>query len=99
MSRISLTFEERQLQARAAAHTRAALYDPVEVTQGMRDAFVRKLRDQVVAHAAEKGETLSEKEVDRRTESLRKAHLSRAAYASVRARRLKKEAKAKAGSE
>ena len=98
MSRITVTVEERQLQARAAAHTRAALYDPVEVTQGMRDAFIRKLRDQVLARAADKGETLSENEVERRTESLRKAHLSRAAYASVRARRLKKEAKAKAGS-
>jgi hypothetical protein len=63
----------------------------------MRDAFIRKLRAQVLGRAAEKGETLSEKEVDRRAEALRKAHLSRAAYASVRARRLKKEAAAKAG--
>ena len=81
-----LTPEERSLLARAAVHTSwANTADPSARTKPARDAFLAKFEDQV-----DPEHKLPETERARRALAARKAHFSRLAYLSARARRLAK---------
>lgn len=76
---MGLTPTERHLRARLAALTLHATHDSRELTAPARRAFDQKFLDQVPAD-------LPEDERRRRADHLRKAHFTRLAYLSARAR-------------
>jgi len=79
---LSLSPETRSMRARLAAHAMHAKHDSKRVSQPARDARWQKYIDQV--RTATPG--LSDEEVLRRAEHLRKAEMCRLALASSRAR-------------
>ena len=81
-----LSAAERRLRASIAAHTKHGLYDPVESTQPARAAWNETFVLQAFEAAQAAGEELSEAELSRRAESLRRAHMKRLAVRSARAR-------------
>lgn len=86
MSREPLTPEQRTLRARLAAHESwAATPDRSARTRAARDAFIAKFEDQV-----DPDRTLPPAERRRRAESARKAHYTRLAFKSARARARRK---------
>lgn len=79
----SLTPSERSLRARIAAHESwAKTLDPASRTAPGRNAFLKQFEVQVDPHGQ-----LPELERLRRAEHARKAHFSRLAFASAKARR------------
>jgi hypothetical protein len=82
-----LTAEQRRLRASLAAHARWSREDPAANAArgqaGLLARFDREVRD------AEPG--LSEAEYARRAESARRAHMSRLALASSKARRVRSQ--------
>jgi hypothetical protein len=80
-------------RARLAAVVLHAPHDPRETSRAGREAFLASFRRQVLEAAEAKGERLSEDEVDRRAEYLKKAHFLRMAMASAKARRARKAGK------
>jgi hypothetical protein len=85
----SLTPAERSMRARVAAHCKHALHNPVAGTEPARKVFQDSFRLRVI-EAMTTGEELSEAEVDRRAEQLKKAHYARLALKSAQARRRRK---------
>ncbi len=83
---MSLTPAERSLRARIAAQHRWSRENPVAGTAAARAAFNQRFVDEV-----DPERQLSEDERVRRAESARKAHFSRLALASARARRARKQ--------
>jgi hypothetical protein len=79
---LSLSPEQRSMRARLAAHAMHAKHDSKQVSQPARDARWEKYRDQVKATTP----GLSDEEITRRAEHLRKAEMYRLALASSRAR-------------
>ena len=73
---------EASLRARVGAHTLHSRYDSRELTAPARAAFLAGFEQQVDPEG-----TLPEAERQRRAEHARKAHFTRMALASARARR------------
>lgn len=92
---MSLTGSERQARARIGGYARAARYDGSSVVASARAAFDQRFVDEVLQRAAECGEELSEKEVERRAQLALKAHMSRLAYRSIKARARRRRAEAR----
>lgn len=78
---------QRTLAARAAALTRWAQQDPKVGTEAARARFRESFREQVLATAAERGESLTDAEATRRGEALRRAWYTRLAAKSAAARK------------
>lgn len=81
------------LAGRVGGHARAAMYNGIEVTQRARDAFAASFHEGHACRVCPRVELpadLLPGERGRRAESLRRAHFSRVALASVRARADKK---------
>lgn len=72
----------RSMVATIGAHAMHAKHDPVATTAAARQAF----RDQFLEQAREQFGDLPEPELARRAEHLRKAHYTRLALASAKAR-------------
>jgi hypothetical protein len=85
LSRQPLTPEQRSLRARIAAHTKHSLYDPVESTSKARSASPGS--DAYWERQVDPDGVLPELERKRRGTSAKKAHFSRLAMASAKARR------------
>lgn len=77
-----LNASERSLRARMAAYALYARRDGRDVTAPARAAFLRRFEDEV-----DPERVLPEAERARRAEHARKAHMTRLALASARARR------------
>ncbi len=77
-----MTPEQRVLRAKIAAHVRWSRQDPVEGTSSARAAFLERFEREV-----DPDQVLPPDERARRAEHARKAHFSRLAMASARARR------------
>lgn len=77
----TLTPEQRSLRSRLAGLKTAATHDTKALTAPARAAFDRRFEDIV-----DPKRELSEKERARRVEAARKAHFTKLAYASSRAR-------------
>jgi hypothetical protein len=77
-----LTPEQRALRAHIAAYSLHAQHDPKETTKAGRAAFLRRFEVQV-----DPDETLKPDERQRRAQAALRAHMSRLALASSRARR------------
>jgi hypothetical protein len=84
---IVLSPEERSLRARIGAHALHSTHDPTDITANARAAFLARFE-----HEVDPERLLPEAERLRRAEHARKAHFTRLALASVRARREKREA-------
>lgn len=80
------TPQERSAAARIGALSLHAQVDSAEHVRPAREAFDARFTRQVVATAAERGETLAEEEVQRRARLLLRAHMLRLARASARSR-------------
>ena len=78
----SLTPAERSLRARLAAHTLHSKVDSTEHTRKARDAFLARFE----AEVDPEGE-LAPEERRRRAEQAKRAHMTRLAMASAKARR------------
>ena len=78
----SLTPEERSTRARIGAHALHAKHDPKITTAPGRATFLAKFEDEV-----DPDRVLPLEERSRRAEHARKAHFTRMALASARARR------------
>jgi hypothetical protein len=85
----NLTAAQRSQRARIAALARSAAYDGREVTAAATAASQRRFYNQAVREAEERGEQLSEKELERRARALRRLYFTRMAYASLKARQKK----------
>jgi hypothetical protein len=72
-----------------AAHEKWSRHDPKEGTSAARAAWRGRFERQVRDEATARGEELTEQEVARRAESALKAHMTRLAYRSAKARRIK----------
>ena len=79
-----LTPTERTLRARLAAHALHAQHDSRELTAPARAKFLEGFEDEVDADRV-----LPEKERQRRAKHARKAHFTRLAFQSARARKPK----------
>jgi hypothetical protein len=79
---VSLSPAERSLHARLAAHTKWARYDPKEGTAAARDAFLERFEREV-----DPDRLLTPEERRRRAEHAKKAHFTRLALLSAKARR------------
>lgn len=79
-----LTPQQRSLRARLAAHAMHAKNDPRVTTANGRAAFLDKFLDEV-----DPDRTLPEAERNRRAEHARKAHFTRLALLSAKARAAK----------
>ena len=77
-----LTPTERSLRGRLAAFTMHSRHDPRETTKPARDKFFERFIDEV-----DPDRTLPVDERLRRANSARRAHMTRLALASARARR------------
>lgn len=78
----ALTPAQRSLRARLAAHTLHSTRDPLEHTAPARKAFLDRFLEQVDPEGL-----LAPEERRRRAQSALKAHMTRLALASSRARR------------
>jgi len=78
---VPLTPAQRQQRARLAALSRWAKEDPTPTVQNATAAFLATFIDQVDPHR-----TLSESERLRRAEAARRAHMTRLAFLSSKAR-------------
>lgn len=74
--------ETRRLASRLGAHTLHAKYDSKEITAPARRAFIARFEDEV-----DPDRMLPEAERQRRAEHALKAHMTRLALASAKARR------------
>ncbi len=83
-----LNQDERTLRARVAAHTLHATHDPHETTAAARAAFLARFEDQV-----DPERVLPAGERQRRARHALKAHMSRLALASAKARRQERTAR------
>lgn len=83
---MALTAEQRQLRARLGGLARAAKYDSVEVTRAAHEANARKWLDQV-----DPDRSLPAAERDRRATAAKRAHFTRLALMSSRARSVARE--------
>jgi hypothetical protein len=83
---------ERQLRGRVAAHTLHSLYDSRELTAPARRAFLEKFENEVDPDG-----TLPPEERSRRAAHLRKAHFTKLAYLSAKARRERAERRRNGG--
>lgn len=90
---MSLSPTERQARARMGGYARAAKYDSQAVTQPAREALRARWTREVLEAAESHGETLSQQELAKRVEHMRKAHMIRMALSSARNRRLRAAAK------
>jgi len=63
------------------------LYDSRDLTRNARSSFLLRFRNQAVAVAEERGETVSNDELDRRALYLRRSHMAAMAYERERDRR------------
>ncbi len=88
----ALTPRERSLRARIGAHALHSTHDPTETTANARAAFLARFEEEV-----DPEHVLPEAERRGRAEHARKAHFTRLALASVRARREKRETGAEGG--
>lgn len=88
----ALTPRERSLRARIGAHALHSTHDPTETTAKARAAFLARFEDEV-----DPERLLPQVERKRRAEHARKAHMTRLALASVRARRARQEGARDAG--
>ncbi len=79
-----LTPEQRSLRARIAAYSLHAQRDPRQTTEAARKAFHARFENEVDPDGV-----LSHAERQRRAESARKAHFTRLALASSKARQRK----------
>jgi hypothetical protein len=84
-----LTAAERRLRASIAAHTKHGLHDPRQSTEPARAAWNQSFVAKALEGAARSGEVLTDQELARRAESLRRAHMKRLALLSARSRRRK----------
>jgi hypothetical protein len=82
---LALSANERQLRARIGAYAQHASNDVRETTAAARDGFLRRFEDEV-----DPERKLPESERRRRAEAARRAHMSKLALASARARRKRK---------
>ena len=87
MSRPNLSAEQRALRARIAALTRAALYDGTAVTAKARSTFLESFE-----HAVDPSGALAPEERIRRANAALRAHMTRLALASSKARAAKRRA-------
>ncbi len=78
----TLTSAQRSLRARIGAHSLHASHDPQKITAPARAAFLARFEEQV-----DPEHLLPEGERKRRAEHARKAHFTRLALASSKARR------------
>jgi hypothetical protein len=74
-------------------YARAAKYNSKTVTEPAREALRARWTREVLVAAESHGETLSEQEVAKRVEHLRKAHMIRMALTSAKNRRQQAEAR------
>lgn len=82
-----LSAEQRSLRAKLAAHAMHAQHDSQGVTTNARATFMGSFERTVIEQAEANGEQLTDAEVAKRAEHLRKAHMYRLALASAKARR------------
>lgn len=80
----------RVLRARVGGLTRATRYDGVEVTAAARQAADQRFRDQAAREAVERGDQLTEAQLERRASALRRLHYARMAFESAKVRASKK---------
>jgi hypothetical protein len=85
-----LSATQRKQRATIAAYARAARYDGPSVTKAARAAGDQRFITQAAAEAAERGERISEQELQRRALALRKLFYARMAFRSAKARAKKK---------
>lgn len=78
----SLTPEQRSMRARLAALTRWSREDPQPAARRGQDGLLNKFRREVAAECPGLGEA----ELTRRAEARRRAHMTRLAFRSARAR-------------
>jgi hypothetical protein len=84
--------ENRRLISRLGGLARASAYDGLTVTETARRVFRDSFTDKARAAALAAGLSLSEAEILRRGEALRKLHYTRLALRSVQARKRKEPA-------
>jgi hypothetical protein len=84
---------EREAVARMGGHARAAKYNSKTVTEPAREALRARWTREVLEAAEAHGETLSEQDLAKRVESMRKAHMTRMALRSAINRRQAAEAR------
>jgi hypothetical protein len=82
---LSLSPSERRLRASIAAHTMHALNGP-EVSAPGRKAFLSRFERQIREGAERRGEQLSDAEIARRAEHLKRAYFKGLAFRSAKAR-------------
>lgn len=87
-----LSEEQRSLRAKLAAHAMHGQHDSRKVTANARAKASERFERTVIEQAEANGEQLTQAEVARRAEHLRKAHMYRLALASAKARRTRKAA-------
>ncbi len=81
-----LSPEERAMRGRIGAYVTHSRHDPKETTAKARETFLSQFEHQVDPEGV-----LPEAERIRRAEAARKAHMTRLAYLSAKARKLKKQ--------
>jgi hypothetical protein len=84
-----VTPEQRTQRARLAAHVLHSRYDSKQLTAPARKSFEERFVRQVIAEAKERGESLTEAEIERRAGHLKKAYFVRLGMASGKARKRK----------
>jgi hypothetical protein len=93
---LQLSASERTLRARIAGYQRAALYDGREVTAKARERFHNGFVEKARLAAQAAGQKITEQEIERRGEALRRAHFAKLAFLAVKARsRTKKTTEAR----
>jgi len=84
---MSLSPTERQARARMGGYARAAKYDSKTVTEPAREALRARWTREVLDAATSHGETLTEEELAKRVDYMRRAHMVGMGLSSARKRR------------
>ena len=90
---MSLSPTQRQARSRMGGYARAAKYDSRAVTEPAREALRARWTREVLEAAEAHGETLSEQELARRVDYMRKAHMVGMGLSSAKKRRERAAAK------
>jgi hypothetical protein len=78
---------ERTLRARAAAHRMHGTNDSRRTSKPGRDAFLARFERLAREEAEGRGEKVSDAEILRRADQLKRSHMAALAFASAKARR------------
>lgn len=87
--------EVRRLRAKIGGYALAASADPMEYTAAARQRFHDSFTDKARAEAQARGEQVSERDIERRGEALRRAHYTRLSLRSVQVRTRQRASKEK----